>query len=52
VLRRRATPNRLFETRAELRAALRARLCDSQTLKHKVLSLIQRTRKVAKLAAL
>jgi hypothetical protein len=52
VLRRRATPNRLFETRAELRAALRASLCYYQTLKHKVLSLIQRPRKVAKLAAL
>jgi transposase len=52
VLRRRATHNRLFETRAELRAALRASLCYYQTLKHKVLSLIQRSRKVAKLAAL
>lgn len=52
VLRRRATHNRLFETRAELRAALRASLCYYQTLKHKVLSLIQRLRKVAKLAAL
>jgi transposase len=52
VLRRRATHNRLFETRAELRAALRASLCYYQTLKHKALSLIQQPRKVAKLAAL
>lgn len=51
VLRRRATHNRLFESPAELRAALRASLCYYQTLKHKVLSLIQRPRKVAKLAA-
>jgi transposase len=52
VLRRRATHNRLFESRAELRAALRASLCYYQTLRHKVLSLIQRSRKVVKLAAL
>lgn len=52
VLRRRATPNRLFETRAELWAALRASLCYYQILRHRVLLLIQRPRKVAKLAAL
>jgi transposase len=52
VLRRRATHHRLFESPAQLRAALRASLCYYQTLKHKVLSLIQRPRKVAKFAAL
>lgn len=52
VLRRRATHNRLFESPVQLRAALRASLCYYQTLKYKVLSLIQRPRKVAKFAAL
>lgn len=51
VLRRRATHNRLFNTLAELKAALRASLCYFQTLRHKVLSLIQDPKKVAKSAA-
>lgn len=51
VLRRRATHNRLFETLDELKAALRASLCYFQTLRHKLLSLIQDPKKVAKLAA-
>jgi transposase len=41
VLRRRATHNRLFPTMAQLKQALRNSLCYYQTLKHRVLSLIQ-----------
>jgi transposase len=41
VLRRRATHNRLFLTLAQLKHALRTSLCYYQTLKHRVLSLIQ-----------
>jgi hypothetical protein len=45
VLRRRATHNRLFESMRELRTALRANLCYFQTMRHKMLSLIQSPRK-------
>jgi hypothetical protein len=53
VLRRRATHNRLFETMAELRIALRASFCYFHTMRHKVLSLIHspRKKKAAKLTA-
>ncbi len=45
VLRRRATHNRLFESMRELRTALRASMCYFQTMRHKMLSLIQSPRK-------
>jgi transposase len=45
VLRRRATHNRLFETRAEVRTALRASFCYCHTMRHKVLSLVHSPRK-------
>ncbi len=45
VLRRRATHNRLFLSMTELRTALRASLCYFQTMRHKILSLIQSPRK-------
>ena len=45
VLRRRATHNRLFESMAELKTALRANFCYFQTMRHKVLSLIHSPRK-------
>lgn len=51
VLRRRATHNRLFDTMAALRRALRASLCYYQTLRHKVLSLIEDPRKASKTGA-
>ena len=51
VLRRRATHNRLFDTMAALRRALRASLCYYQTVRPKVLSLIQAPRNVAQAAA-
>jgi hypothetical protein len=51
VLRRRATHNRLFETMAALRRALRAGLCYYQTLRHKVRSLIRAPQNVAQSAA-
>lgn len=51
VLRRRATHNRLFETLTELKVALRASLCYFQTLRHKLLCLIQDPKKAAKKAA-
>jgi hypothetical protein len=41
VWRRRATHNRLFPTQARLKQTLRNSLCYDQTLKHRVLSLIQ-----------
>ena len=44
-LRRRATHNRLFETMAALRQTLRRNLCYFQTLRHKVLSLLEGPRK-------
>ena len=40
-LRRRATHNRLFDTLADLKKSLRANLCYFQTMRHKVLSLLQ-----------
>ena len=51
VLRRRATHNRLFLTLAHLKQALRNSLCYDQTLKHRVLSLIQSSKKQTKLSA-
>jgi transposase len=51
VLRRRASHNRLFETMAMLRRALRASLCYYQTLRHKVLSLVRAPKNVAQSAA-
>ena len=54
VLRRRATPNRLFASMALLRATLRNTLCSFQTVRHKVRSLIdspRQAKKEAKLAA-
>jgi transposase len=51
VLRRRATHNRLFRALAQLRHALRNSLCYYQTLKHRVLSLIQSPRNRTHLSA-
>jgi DDE superfamily endonuclease len=51
VLRRRATHNRLFPTQARLKQALRNSLCYYQTLKHRVLSLIQSPKKRTQLSA-
>jgi transposase len=54
VLRRRATHNRLFASMAALRVTLRNNLCYYQSLRQKVLSLIdspRKTKKEAKLAA-
>jgi transposase len=51
VLRRRATHNRLFPTIAQLKRALRNSLCYYQTLKHRVLSVIQSPRKRTKSSA-
>jgi transposase len=45
VLRRRATHNRLFLTRAEVRTVLRANICYFQTMRGKVLSLLYSPRK-------
>jgi transposase len=45
ILRRRATHNRLLTTRAELRHTVRQNICYYQSMRHKVLSLIQRKRK-------
>ena len=50
VLRRRATHNRLFQTMGHLTRALRTSLCYYQTLKHRLLSLIQSWRKRTKSA--
>jgi hypothetical protein len=50
VLRRRATHHRLFETIAQLKETLRNSLCYDQTLKHRVLSVIQSTTKRTKLS--
>jgi transposase len=48
-LRRRATHNRLFDTIAELKASVRASLCYFQTLRGKILTLINgRPRKSSK----
>lgn len=51
VLRRRATHNRLFLTLGQLKQALRNSLCYYQTLKHRVLSLIQSPKKRTQLTA-
>ena len=54
VLRRRATHNRLFAHMAALRATLRNNLCYYQSMRQKVLSLMEsprKTKKEAKLAA-
>jgi hypothetical protein len=51
VLRRRATHNRLFPTLAQLKRALRNSLCYYQTLKHRVLSIMQSPRKRTKSSA-
>ena len=48
ILRCRATPNRLFTTRSELRQTLRHNLCYYQSMRHKVLSLLESKRKKAK----
>lgn len=48
LLRRRATHNRLFETLAKLKQALRSSLCYDQTLKHRLLTLIASRRKRTK----
>jgi hypothetical protein len=52
VLRRRATHNRLFVHMAALRATLRNNLCYYQSLRQKVLSLIESPRKAKKEAKL
>ena len=48
LLRRRATHNRLFETIAKLKQALRSSLCYYQTLTHRLLTLIASRRKRTK----
>lgn len=50
ILRRRATHNRLFDTMAQLRKALRSSLSYYHKMRHKVLSLIDSPRKVVKSA--
>jgi transposase len=52
VLRRRATHNRLFASMAALRTTLRNNLSYFQTMKQKVLSLIESLRKIKKAAKL
>ena len=52
VLRRRATHHRLFARMAALRGTLRNNLCYFQTMKQKVLSLIESPRKAKKEAKL
>jgi DDE superfamily endonuclease len=52
VLRRRATHNRLFASMAALRGTLRNNLCYFQTMRQKVLSLIESPRKAKKEAKL
>lgn len=51
VWRRRATPNRLFRALGQLKQTLRHSLCYYQTLRHRVLSLIQSPKKWTKLSA-
>lgn len=51
LLRRRATHNRLFETMEKLKQALRGSLCYYQTLKHRLLTLIESRRKRTKIPA-
>jgi hypothetical protein len=52
VLRRRATHNRLFMSRARLRATLRSNISYFQTMRQKVLALIESPRKAKKEAKL
>jgi hypothetical protein len=52
VLRRRATHNRLFASMAVLRTTLRHNLCYFQTMRQKVLSLMESPRKAKKEAKL
>lgn len=52
VLRRRATHNRLFASMTPLRATLRNNLCYFQTMRQKVLSLVESPRKAKKEAKL
>jgi hypothetical protein len=52
VLRRRATHNRLFASMAGLRTTLRNTLCYYQSMRQKVLSLIDSPRKAKKEAKL
>jgi transposase len=52
VLRRRATHHRLFASMAILRATLRNNICYFQTMRQKVLSLIESPRKAKKAAKL
>jgi hypothetical protein len=49
VLRRRATHNRLFASMALLRATLRNNICYFQTMRQKVLSLMESPRKAKKM---
>jgi transposase len=51
VLRRRATHNRLFPTLAQLKRTIRHNLCYYQPLKHRILSIIQSSRKRTKSSA-
>jgi hypothetical protein len=51
ILRRRATHNRLLGTVAALKRALRHRLCDDPTLRHRVLPIMQAPNKRTKLSA-
>lgn len=51
VLRRRAIHHRLFPTMAQLKRTLRHSLCYCQTRKHRVLSVIQASRKRIKSSA-
>ena len=48
VLRRRATHNRLFATRKELRNTLRHNICYYQSMRHKMLTLLESPRKKSK----
>jgi hypothetical protein len=51
MLRRRATHNQLFQTMTQLKQTLRNSLCCYQTLKYRVLSVIQARRSGTKLSA-
>jgi transposase len=52
VWRRRATHNRLFASMARLRTTFRTNICSFQTMRQKVLSLIESSRKAKKEAKL
>lgn len=51
ILRRRATHNRFFPSMSRMRKSIRNSLCYYQTLKHRLLSLIESPRKKAKSSA-